>query len=125
MKLQHLGCRDKRMSHKNFGNQPSHLIFYLLEKLEKFSKLDANTASKTDAIGWTSLMNGFRGEGSPPSEPSVMLPFPAEVKVQKKILTPKTAAIALKLYRAGRLPREAAQFVIALDDVKNLVEAGK
>lgn len=106
------------MNYENFGNQPSWLIFYFLEKFEKFLRLDANVNSKTDAIGWAGLMNAFKGKDSPPIEPELLLPFPSDSKTEKNQFSSKTRRIIVNLIKRKALPREVNSYLCKFPEIE-------
>ena len=103
------------------------MIFEFLEKFEKFRREEINEKSRTEAIGWAGLFNGFRDKNSstPPAEPSDFLPFQEKSdKDQPRSLTKKTAYVLKKLIKENAVPPHVESFVRQIPEMKELLKNG-
>ena len=98
------------------------MIYQCLEHLEKQKRRDTNTGNLTEALGWSSLFNGFSGKDGQKSSPSDFLPFPDETKQKKRHLSKATAIALLSVVRTNKLPhRIQAAASDLIDEAKELV----
>lgn len=76
--------------------------------------MTANSHSLTDASGWANLLLSFSGEGAK-INPMDMLPFPDEVRMHTRMISPRTAKILINLKKEGVFPErtliELGQFI--------------
>lgn len=76
--------------------------------------MTANSHSLTDASGWGNILLAFSGEGAK-INPMDLLPFPDELRLNTRLLSPRTAKILLSLKKEGVIPErtliELGQFI--------------
>jgi hypothetical protein len=120
--LQYYGCHDSRFSWEEFGNQPDWLIFQALVFYSKQKRMETNSQSFTEAVGWSGLFNGFSKEGSRKTETWEILPFPDEAKVFNRRLSEQTTEILADLISDGRLPTKVSALAQQFEEVVQLIE---
>ncbi|MBD1995143.1 hypothetical protein H6G00_00685 [Leptolyngbya sp. FACHB-541] len=81
-----------------------------------------NTQSKTHAIGWSGLFNGFGGKDSAKMEPWQLLPFPDLAETKVKRLSSKTAHILASLIEGSSLPQRIIGTVRQFDEIVELID---
>lgn len=79
-------------------------------------------ASKTEAMGWSGLINYFGGENSRKTEFVDILPFPNESRNASKELMPRTARLLFRLLKEGKLPPRVEGVVRNLSDIQNMMK---
>jgi hypothetical protein len=75
------------MSYYNIAFQPLPLVLRFVELLEKQEVNKTNLLSKTDAIGWSYLMNSFAEKDSTRISYKDLLPIPDEQQTNKHTKT--------------------------------------
>ena len=97
------------------------MIFETLAFFEKAYRRDTNHQARTDALGWTSILNGFRDKDQPPINFEQLLPYPEskdEAETQKRVLTTETAQLLAHLLDTGQIPGRVKHFIAHLEDIQ-------
>lgn len=114
MQLQRYGCIDPRFNYLNFADQPVSLVLETLKYFEKAFGREANILSKSTALGWSFLVNGFSEKKI---EFTSLLPVPEilEEEQGKKGYsqpTERTIKTITKLIKENRLPTRVLKSLV-------------
>jgi hypothetical protein len=94
------------------------LIFKYLEFYERERCKDANTASLTEARGWSGLYNGFIKDAGDKVSAIDFVPYPKLVQQDNRKISVRTVKVIAKLVNSGRLPSKVIAGALQLVEVR-------